>query len=251
MEVSLLSPNGIRAILFDLDGTLRHNRPSANHAFLDFAMRLGAQDSREKRLNAIRWAHYYWAQSAELLEDLGTFGDLSDEYWRHYAYRALVAFDCSPQQAHALAGEVHRLMTDEYEPEDWVPHDVPETLEALKCVGFPLGVVSNRTKPFDEQLATLGLQGYFSVTLAAGAVNSWKPDAVIFLQAVERLGVLPRQTLYVGDNYYADVVGARAAGLHPVLIDPEGVFPDAGCQVIRRIGELKSLTNPPIAPVQL
>ena len=52
-------------------------------------------------------------------------------------------------------------------------------------------------------------------------------------------GCGPESAAYIGDNYYADVVGARAAGLHPVLIDPLGIFPDAGCDTIRSLSELE------------
>jgi putative hydrolase of the HAD superfamily len=59
-------------------------------------------------------------------------------------------------------------------------------------------------------------------------------------------------TVYVGDNYYADVEGARAAGMMPILIDPDGIFPDPGCPVIRSLGELEAaltdLTVPEPAP---
>jgi FMN phosphatase YigB (HAD superfamily) len=64
---------------------------------------------------------------------------------------------------------------------------------------------------------------------------------VIFNQALELLGSQPAQTLYVGDNYYADVIGARAAGLTPVLIDPNAIFPEADCAVIHIVSEVLPL----------
>lgn len=51
--------HGGRVILFDLDGTLRHNRPDANNTLFDCAVGLGARDSLENRRRAARWAHYY------------------------------------------------------------------------------------------------------------------------------------------------------------------------------------------------
>ncbi len=59
----------------------------------------------------------------------------------------------------------------------------------------------------------------------------------------QRLGIQPSQSLYVGDNYYADVVGASRAGLKPVLIDPEGLFPEADCPIICKIGDLPELLS--------
>jgi predicted HAD superfamily phosphohydrolase YqeG len=43
----------------------------------------------------------------------------------------------------------------------------------------------------------------------------------------------------VGDNYFADVVGARNAGIQPILIDPVNLFPEADCVVIDTISDLE------------
>lgn len=247
----MLASNTVHAILFDLDGTLRHNIPSSNHTFFDFAVQLGASDSPEQRRSTIRWVHYYWAQSPELMGDLEIFGSLSNEFWNFYAQRMLAAFGCSEEQAKMLAPLISKRMDEEYTPLDHVPPEVHQTLQALKEAGFKLAVVSNRGNPFDEQLETLGLSPYFEFALAAGTVNLWKPEAAIFLHAVKLLGVSPRETMYVGDSYFADVVGARNAGMFPVLIDPEGDFDDhndcsGDCQVIRSMPDLLALLQ--IAP---
>jgi FMN phosphatase YigB (HAD superfamily) len=54
------------------------------------------------------------------------------------------------------------------------------------------------------------------------------------------MNLSPQEVIYVGDNYYADVVGARRAGLWPVLYDPLGVFPDPDCTTIKSFDELNS-----------
>lgn len=233
-----LSLEGMRAILFDLDGTLRHSRPSYNHAFFDLAAQLGVPCSGEKRRRALRWAHYYWADSPELADDVQTFGENRDLRLINYLCRYLITYDCAPERAAALAPEIYRRM-GVLQPQDWVDPDVPETLRVLKAAGFTLGVVSNRSKPFHDLLDKLSLGPYFEFALAAGEVNSWKPDVVIFQHAMQRAGSCPACTTYVGDNYYADVIGAQRAGLQPVLLDPEGLFPDAECPVIHAVGELQ------------
>ena len=85
-----LSPNGITAVLFDLDGTLRHSRPPFNQTLLDYAVQLGAPDSPEQRRNVLRWVHAYWAQSPEMLQDQATYGGLSDEFWSYYTCLTLL-----------------------------------------------------------------------------------------------------------------------------------------------------------------
>jgi HAD superfamily hydrolase (TIGR01549 family) len=228
---------GIKVILFDLDGTLRLSRPTSVQAFLEFAVRSGMEDGAEKRLRYMRWVHYYWAQSQEMLDDLETYPD-SEDFWTNYARLSLLRFGSTEHRAFELAPEVQRYMTEEHRPVDYVPEDVSETLQALKDAGYRMGVVSNRRQPFDDELVELGLGGYFELALDASQAGSWKPEPGIFLVALERLGATPEQAVYVGDNYYADVIGAQRAGVQPVLYDPEGIFPDADCPVIRRIGEL-------------
>jgi HAD superfamily hydrolase (TIGR01549 family) len=237
----LLSPNGVRAILFDLDGTLRYNRPSSVQVFYDQAAHLGVEDSPQNRRQATRWWHYYWAQSTELMEDLKVYVDKEEAFWINYSRRHLVALGCPPDLALELAPQMHRYMSSEYQPEDWVPPEVPATLQALQAAGFRLAVLSNRTSPCTDYLGTLGLEGFFDQALVAGELACWKPDPEIFRLALQRCGAQPEETLYVGDNYYADVVGARRAGLRPVLIDPEGLFPEAGCEVIHSLGDLPQI----------
>jgi putative hydrolase of the HAD superfamily len=234
----MISPNGIRAVLFDLDGTLRHNDPSPEKIFLDYAVELGVPDSLEQRRRVMRWVHYYWAQSEELLRDRQTYLDSENDFWLNYTRSQLLAFECPQDLLDKILQPVFAHMKDQYKPQDRVIAGVSETLQALREAGFRLGVVSNRTKPYQEQLERLGLKRYFDLLVAAGEVQSWKPDPGIFIHSLKILDLAADETLYVGDNYFADVVGARSAGLQPILLDPDGLFPDAGCPVLESFSDL-------------
>ena len=139
-----------------------------------------------------------------------------------------------------LAARVSALFRARYQPRHHIPDDVRPTLTQLRQAGYTVGLVSNRTDPLEALVAELGLTGAFDFTLSAGQAGSWKPEPGIFQAAVRRAGCGPSQAVYVGDNYYADVLGARAAGLTPILIDPDGVFPDPGCVVIATLAELEA-----------
>lgn len=233
--------NGVRAVLFDLDGTLRYSSPSPHQAFFDQAVALGLPDSLDGRAAALRWAHGYWADSLELSVDRESYPDDESGFWSNYARRYLQAFGCNRQQADSFAPDVFNFMREGYVPEDRIPADVPDTLARLKRDGYTMGVVSNRDEGIASYLAEVGLDGYFSFSLAAGEAESWKPDPGIFFQALRMARTRPEESIYVGDNYYADVVGARRAGLTPVLVDPEDTFPDADCAVIRAVSEIVEL----------
>jgi putative hydrolase of the HAD superfamily len=239
----LSSTHEIRVILFDLDGTLRYNRPRFNDIIAKFAVEYGATDTLLNRRHAERWLHYYWAQSEDVQLDMQTFGDQSPAFWENHTRRYLMAFGHAPDQAERIAPEIYRRMSTEYDPQPWIPPEVFDVLEKLRESGFIVGIVSNRNQPLADELKKFGLEGYIDFTLTAGEANSWKPDPGIFLEAVLRLQVPPEEVVYVGDNYYADVVGARNAGLRPILLDPDELFPEAGCEVIHKLHDLLDLSQ--------
>lgn len=234
----------VRAILFDFDGTLRHSCPSYSKALIEVAGSLGVPDSKEGRLRSQRWLHYYWAQSPEMLADRDSYDGLTDRFWINHARSWLLAFGCPSAMAAELAPSIYQRMAEEYKPQDWVAPDVTETLDSLQGAGYRLAVVSNRNQPCHEDLSRLGLSDYLEFSLTSGEVKSWKPDTRIFEHALQRLELQPEDTLHVGDNYYADVIGAQRAGIQPVLIDPEQLFPDADCPVISAIGDLRGYLEP-------
>lgn len=234
----MLSPNGINTILFDFDGTLRHSFPLPSDFFTDYVFHRGYPISHDDRQRGARWEHFYWASSPELQADIDSFEDGSEAFWCRYAYRRLIVLGLGTQAAGEFAPEVCQHMADSYKRQDIVPDELPEVLELLQKTGYSMGVVSNRDKPYWEELVELDLCPFFEFSLAAGEVQSWKPEPGIFQAALDRLDSSAAHTVYVGDNYFADVVGARRTGLQPVLYDPAGIFHEPGCPVIKTFDEL-------------
>lgn len=117
---------------------------------------------------------------------------------------------------------------------------VPEALGVLRDAGLRLLVVSNSDGSAERSIAESGLRGYFDAVVDSHLVGSEKPDPGIFRHALELAGSEPGGTLHVGDMYHADVVGARAAGLHALLLDP---FDDWGGVDCARSADLWSLSR--------
>lgn len=117
-----------------------------------------------------------------------------------------------------------RLLKMHEEDHLWthVEEGTAAALDRLSQAGYRLGVVSNADGRVEDLIETVGLRHHFEFVLDSGAVGVEKPDPAIFRMAVDRLGLEPRQCLYVGDLYPVDVVGARNAGLRAVLVDPFG-----------------------------
>jgi putative hydrolase of the HAD superfamily len=231
----------IKAVFFDLDGTLRHNLPSGGEFFADYIIQLGLPVTNEDRLRGFRWENFYWANSLDLKADKQTYADENGDFWRHYGQRQLIAFGATNAQAADLVPKVTQYMEEFYRPRSVVPEDVKHLLPRLMEAGYKMAVISNREKPFQEEVEALGLAPFFTFTLAGGEVNAWKPEPDIFFHACRRLEVTPAESVYVGDNYFADVIGSRSAGLQPVLYDPRGIFPEAGCPIIKSFDELPDL----------
>ncbi|HXQ34730.1 MAG TPA: HAD-IIIA family hydrolase, partial [Anaerolineales bacterium] len=118
--------------------------------------------------------------------------------------------------------------------------DVRRALPELKQAGYVMAVISNRDRPFQDVLDSHGLSEFFDFSLAGGDVDIYKPEPGIFEHALQRANLTAQETVYVGDNYFADVIGSRRAGLQPVLYDPDGIFPDVDCTIIKSFDELHS-----------
>ncbi|MEO8355333.1 MAG: HAD family hydrolase [Chloroflexota bacterium] len=231
----------IKAVFFDLDGTLRHSVPSGGDVFTDYVITLGLRVNHEDRIRGLRWEHLYWANSVDLRDDLIAHSGETENFWIEYSRRRLIAMGASSTWALTYAPKVSLHMAAEYKPESIVPDEVRNALVQLKQAGYIMAVLSNRNEPFVELLNAHNIHEFFDFSIAAGEVDSFKPAPGLFEHALKRTGLTAQEAIYVGDNYFADVVGSRRAGLTPVLYDPVGIFPEADCPTIKSFDELNSL----------
>lgn len=126
---------------------------------------------------------------------------------------------------------------------------IPESVAALKALsaaGVPMGIVSNASGQIAELLrraavcqAGPGEHVEVRVIVDSHVVGVAKPDPRIFDFALEHFGEFELDRIaYVGDSVMMDVGGARARGLHPILLDPHDDHVGADFQRIRSLGEL-------------
>jgi putative hydrolase of the HAD superfamily len=138
----------------------------------------------------------------------------------------------------------------EYQNTHCVWEDVMEgvvpTLERLRS-RFRLGVVSNASGSVRAAFERVGLARFFEVIVDSGVEGVEKPDPRIFRLALERMGERAECAAYVGDLYHVDVVGARAAGLRPVLLDLHGLHAERPCERVQSLSELEALLHEGIA----
>jgi putative hydrolase of the HAD superfamily len=121
------------------------------------------------------------------------------------------------------------------------PDTVP-ALRALRAAGVKLVAASNWDVSLHEQLERTGLTPLLDGALSSAEVGAPKPDPEIFARALALAGARPDEALHVGDDVEADVGGALAAGVEPVLIDRDGSLePPAGVRRIASLAELPAL----------
>jgi len=116
--------------------------------------------------------------------------------------------------------------------------DVLPALDRLQRAGMRLGIVSNWSWNLRRRLEQVGLQDHFEVVVASAYAGCQKPNPDIFRQALGLMGVAAERAAHIGDLYATDVVGARAAGIEPILLDRYGKAGEVDCRVIRSLDEL-------------
>jgi putative hydrolase of the HAD superfamily len=199
----------LRAVFFDAGNTL---------IFLDYP-RLAEGVARATGLAITPAALEARAGEAARALERGTGNDRE----RATAYlEALFLLAGVPHEAlDAVRAEIFRLHRERHLWSGTASGTV-EALDRLRAAGLVLGVVSNSDGRVEGALDAAGLRDRFAVVVDSTIAGVEKPDPRIFRAALEPLGLAPDEVLYVGDIYEVDVVGARAAGLDAVLLDPHG-----------------------------
>ncbi|HTV55576.1 MAG TPA: HAD family hydrolase [Terriglobia bacterium] len=166
-------------------------------------------------------------------------------YWTAYLHALAVRVGVPEEKRYAVSSEIAGSFK---QISIWsrVLPETPACLEALRNHGFLLGVVSNSLGLIEAQLRSVGLAGHFQFILDSHYVGVEKPHPEIFQLAIERCGCLASEAVFVGDLYSTDVGGAQSAGLHGVLMDCVGAYPEAA---VPRITSLKDL-GPVLAALQ-
>jgi len=116
----------------------------------------------------------------------------------------------------------------------------PEALDAIQRVraaGLVAGVISNSNGSVRSILEETGLAAHLDFIIDSRVVGVEKPDPRIFHLGLREAGVGAAEAVYVGDLYSVDVLGARAAGLEGILLDPGGFWGPRDCRLARGLGE--------------
>jgi len=118
---------------------------------------------------------------------------------------------------------------------------LPGTREALERIrgAYSIAVISNSDGRINNVLHRCGIDECFACITDSGNVGHEKPHPAIFSAALREMKADPADSLYVGDVYSIDYVGARNAGMQAVLFDVAGAYSDQGHPRVESLTELE------------
>jgi HAD superfamily hydrolase (TIGR01509 family) len=118
----------------------------------------------------------------------------------------------------------------------------PGTREILLRLGqrYPLAVISNADGKIAHLLERRGIADCFRAITDSGLVGYEKPHPAIFEAALRAMDATPGQSLYVGDVYSVDYLGATGAGMQAILFDMSGAYRESGLPRVESLEELET-----------
>jgi len=211
-----LTPTQLTTVLFDLDDTLFDHIATARAS-------LRASAAPLSFFQAVDFESFYQLYS-ELLEEYHALlmaGRYSYEEARRLRFERLLA----PYWPTATAAEIDHFVQANQTHYPRLRQPIAGArvlLQALKP-HYRIGIVTNnRTAEQEEKLQFLGMTDLVDALITSEDVGVPKPDPRIFEVALQRLSARPEETVLVGDNWRADVLGALAVGIRPVWLNRLG-----------------------------
>ncbi|CAM4015400.1 HAD family hydrolase [Bacillus manliponensis] len=189
----------MRAVIFDLDGTLLDR---------DHSLKRFICDQYERHYNQLR--HIEKEEYIERFLEL----DYRGYVWKDKVYKQL----CEEYDITCLTSE--QLLEDYIQ--NFQHHctsfpNMKQVLQELKSKGILLGMITNGFTEFQRlNIRALQIEQYMDVILVSEEEGLKKPEPEIFMRALRRLGVTAKESIYVGDHPENDVIGARNVGMHAV-----------------------------------
>lgn len=239
-----LDPTRIEAVLFDVGGVflIPDAAPLGEHL-----RAAGLEPDLSDA--ALRRAHFHGAFALAEASQTQTFSELNPSIWSHYRTAQFEQFGIATEDV-GRANTALDGMRSLGARGVW-RRVLEENVAALRRIGdggVPVAIVSNNDGTVEQQLIEHGIcqigPGDGTDVLAitdSEIVGVAKPDPRIFDDAIAAVGVPRDRIAYVGDTEPADVVGARAAGMVPVHLDPFELHGGYEHIRVRNVGDLAGL----------
>ncbi len=246
----LESPQAIRTIFFDAGFTLLRTSPSLVEICQDVCRREGVHLGIEQVSRQLPAAEAYFFEAMKANRRTWASEAAIVSFWDGY-YKALLR-PCIEDANEALLERCAQEIIKEFDLHTrWELYpDVLPTLQALQGRGFTLGIISDWGGNLASIIAGLDLPRYFDCLIISAVTRHAKPEPGLYELALQRANAIPDYAIHIGDSYIHDVLGARAVGITPILIDRPGSLraEEVDCLLIHDLREVLDLLDIPAAP---
>jgi HAD superfamily hydrolase (TIGR01549 family) len=234
----------IKAVLLDWFTTLSKFEPSREKLYCNAFAELGIVVPEDKAARGVLLGDEY-LYTENMKTPLAQLpAEVRDEMY--LCFPRMIAEEAKIKVAPHIHQEVREKIRKSFGGATYVLFDdVIPTVKSLSEKGLTLGLVTNlrediKRESINALCRRLGLEPYLKFAITSEQVGFAKPDRRIFQAALEKAGVKADEAIFVGDQYRIDVVGARNAGIQPILIDRCDLYPDVtDCPRIRTLPEVE------------
>lgn len=205
----------IQHIFFDLDNTLWDHR---RNAYLTIKDLFESQEITLKYAIDFDEFHEVYHEINERLWEQIRDGIIGKEYLRkHRFYDSFKHFGVENEE---LAAYFEEHFLDKILNHNELVEGADLILEYLKAKNYTLHIISNGFKEVTERKCILsGIDQYFNTITSADAVGIRKPAPEIFEYSLGRAEATKEQSILIGDDWIADVVGAQNFGMDVIFFD--------------------------------
>ncbi|MCM4170416.1 noncanonical pyrimidine nucleotidase, YjjG family [Arenibacter sp. TNZ] len=187
----------------------------------------------------------------ELKDFLKAYIPINFEFWKYYREgkiskdelrfeRLKVTFDTIGL---SISNELIHVLSDQYiENLSTFNHLFPNTVEVLDYLkpNYKLHIITNGFQEIqDKKLQSSNIHNYFDHIINSEMAGVKKPNPKIFELALSKANTLPNKSLMIGDNLEADILGARAVGLHTLHFNANNEPEHEYCDMISDLSEIK------------
>ena len=226
----------IKAAFFDFYNTLATHHPPREEVYVNICSQLGIKAEAKALFQSLSAADmFYRNENSRSPIDKRTMEEKIDFYVK-YVTRILSGAGVEVERDIALQ-VLAKIREHKWEFRAY--DDTLPTLKELEKRGLILGLISNVAEDMESTYTDLGLQPYLDFKVTSAEVGCDKPRPEIFMAALKKAQVKPEESIYIGDQYDLDIVGARGVGIKALLVDRNNYFPEiTDCP---RISSLKEM----------
>ena len=240
-------PQAIRTVFFDAGFTLVAPNPSTPEVCQQVCQRLDLHIHIDDVKERMTDAQDYYLRHMQLHRHTWGSEQAIAEFWIGYYMNILRPF-IEEHDEHRLY-QLAQAINEEFDKHtSWqIYDDVLPTLKALKKHGYTLGVISDWGISLGPILHRHKLTRYFDCVLISAVTQEAKPSPTLYEMALRRADAIGDYSLHIGDSYIYDVLGARAVGMTPVLLDRAGRLQESNvdCLLVHSLYELLDLLEVP------